>query len=98
MGALRSTAPGNDVVETEEMARKETRQAPRDPDRRVEAPVDVMRVGDEHIIPHPGVMISAPVCRGVELGGGKEPVSRGRKDRAPRSNRNASSRSRSCVV
>ena len=47
--------------------------APNASDRRVDTPVDVMRMRDKHIIPHPDVVISAPACRRVKWGGGIEP-------------------------
>ena len=63
----------NDVVETEQIFRKESEKAPYNADRRVDTPVDIMRVRDNDIIPHPDVVISAPASCGVKLRGGVKP-------------------------
>jgi hypothetical protein len=63
----------DDVVETEQIFRKESIEAPQDADRRVDTPVDKMRVGDKDIVPHPDVVISAPACCCVKLRGRVKP-------------------------
>ena len=63
----------NDVVETEKIFRKESGKGPHYADRRVDPPVDIVRVRDEDIIPQPDIVVSASVCCGVKLRGRVKP-------------------------